>query len=94
MDTLQITTDNDLVTFETYADMFVDPDEAEENENYDSQLREFTVPREWAAEWVSSFYHESLDEFMSQYTWDDTDQMYNFALLENVLDGMRIIDRE
>ena len=42
----------DTVTYATYPDMFLDYDEMLENSNYDNELREFTVPTQWATAWI------------------------------------------
>lgn len=82
-----------MITLDTYPDMFLDNDCNVENENYDNELREFTVPLNWAVEWIKSECHQTLDEFMDEYTWDETIQMYDAAMHQNVLCASKIVER-
>jgi hypothetical protein len=80
------------VTYETYPDMFTDYEELIENENYDNEIREFTVPEAWATEWMLRECKMTPEEFNDWYTWDVTDQMYLDAINEKVLVSTEIID--
>lgn len=76
---------NSTITFETYSDMFTDYDEYIENENYDDEERVFTVPKDWAIIWIRENCEMSLEEFLDEYTSDDTNDMYCAAILDDVL---------
>lgn len=82
----------DTVTYATYPDMFLDYDEMLENSNYDNELREFTVPTQWATAWIRRECKMTPAEFNEWYTWDVTDQMYADAVREKVLISTEIID--
>lgn len=73
------------ITFETYSDMFKDYENGVENENYDHEVRLFDVPKVWAVDWIEQTYDMDLDTFMSEYTYDETIQMYEDAIAEGVL---------
>ena len=45
----------------------------------------FTVPREWAENWCKNNEWESLEEFDSEYIWDDSWLMYQSAMDDNVV---------
>lgn len=81
------------VTYDTYPDMFLDRDCTIENENYDNELRVFTVPEAWATEWIRHECKMTPAEFDDWYTWDVTYQMYADAIDEKVLISTEIIDR-
>ena len=83
----------EIAAFETYADMFSDYDRYVENENYDNELRQFVVPKGWAVDWVFIHYRMGFDDFMDEYTWDDTYEMYTSAVKGNVLISSQIIQR-
>ena len=76
----------DTITFDTYPDMFTDYENMIENENYDNELRLFTVPRDWATEWIRKHCDGiTLEEFEYVYDWDWSYQMYEDALTEGVI---------
>lgn len=81
------------VGFDTYPPLMSDYDHHIENDDYDNQYRWFTVPRKWAEEFVQEVFHMSLAEFEDTYTWDDTDWMYNQALLEFEVVSDEILQR-
>lgn len=82
---------NGTITLATYPDMFLDNDCKVENENYDNEFREFTVPLGWAVEWMKSKCNQTLNEFLDEYTWDETIQMYDDARHQNVLYSTEIL---
>lgn len=82
----------DTVTYATFPDMFLGYDEMLENANYDNELREFTVPTQWATAWIRRECKMTPAEFNEWYTWDVTDQMYADAVREKVLISTEIID--
>lgn len=83
--------EKETITLATYPDMFLDNDCKVENENYDNEFREFTVPLGWAVEWMQSECNQTLDEFLNEYTWDETIQMYDDARHQNVLCSTEIL---
>lgn len=82
---------NNLMTFETYPDMFTDYENNIENENYDYEMRVFSVPDEWLVRWFDLNGIKSLNAFESEYTWDDTWQMYCDAGIDGVLSNVHIL---
>ena len=82
---------HETITYGTYPDMFTDYENMIENEDYDIQMREITVPTAWAKEWVQEHCDMSLDEYENEYTWDDSIQMYEDAKAEGVLISTEII---
>lgn len=81
------------ITFETYPNMFVDEDCAEENLEYDREIRVFDVDKSWAIDWVFIHYRMGLDDFINEYTWDDTFQMYEDAKISGTLISETIEER-
>lgn len=63
----------ETIIFDTYPPLVID-DEGNENENYDYELRVFEVPKEWAVKWVEQ--EDTWENFMQEYTWDETYWMY------------------
>lgn len=84
-------TSHETITYGTYPDMFTDYENMVENEDYDVQMREITVPTAWAKEWVKDHCDMTLDEYENEYTWDDSIQMYEDAKAEGVLISTEII---
>lgn len=74
----------DEFVIETYPPMLSDYDNDVENENYDNEIRVFAVPRDWALKWILDF-GMTLEDWLDDYTWDDTFQMYSDAVSEEVL---------
>lgn len=83
----------ETVTFYTYPPMFKNYKTFQENENYDRELRSFTVPKKWASEWIFKTYKMWFDEFLNEYTWDDTYDMYESALDAGVASNIKIVER-
>ena len=77
------------ITFETYPPMFVDYNTYEENTDYDYTMRVFTVPYDWYIRWLKArtFIHGYPDDetFQNEYTWDDTLNMYDHAVYEDMI---------
>lgn len=71
-------------TIETYPPMFSDYDNYIENEDYDDTIRVFSVPKQWAVDWIKHSGY-TLDEFLQEYTWDETYEMYEDANSEAVI---------
>ena len=82
------------IEFDTYPDMMSDYENDIENENYDYELRVFTVPKEWAVSWIRNIWGMDFKEFMDTYTWDDTYQMYVSAKYAQVILEEHIISRD
>lgn len=73
------------IQFDTFPDMFTDYENLIENENYDNELIVFEVPRDWAINWIKTELGMSLEEFLNEYTWDDTLAMRYKADADGVL---------
>lgn len=61
-------------------------------ETDDQETRFFCVPISWAEDWLAAYDGRKLNQFLDEYTWDDTEQMYEDAkslglLLPNSLDA-------
>ena len=82
----------ETITFDTYSCMLTD--EYNENENYDEEIRLFTVQKDWATNWIAKNCEMTFEEFMNEYTWDDTDAMYTRALCDGVIIEERIEERD
>ena len=70
--------------------------EYRENEDYDTTLKEFEVPYDWAVDWIALWAVEtglSADSFMDEYTWDDTLEMYDDAYPDGKVITEKIIER-
>lgn len=80
----------ETVLYYTYPPIVTE--DGSENENYDSEVQEFTVPKEWAENWVNDEF-ENLEEFSQSYTWDDTLAMYYDAAKEGVIVSKQIVSR-
>lgn len=81
------------VTFETYAPMFIDYEDYIENENYDNEIRVFSVPKALAVDWIFIHYRMGYEDFLNEYTWDDTFNMFGDAIKDKVLVNCDIEDR-
>lgn len=79
------------IKLETYPQLVID-DNFNENEDYDTTLRLFAVPTQWLLDWLVND-NQTLDEFMAEYTWDDTYVIYAQAIEDGVLLDETIIDR-
>ena len=77
--------EKETYTYETYPPMFSDYENDIENENYDHELRMFTVPAYWAIKWMREEAEMTKAWFDCQYTWDDTFSMYEAACREGVI---------
>lgn len=77
----------DTVSFWTYPDYYdlADHGIEIENDNYDNELIVFEVPRDWAINWIKTELGMSLEEFLNEYTWDDTLAMRYKADADGVL---------
>ena len=71
--------------FTTYPPMFTDYDQGIENENYDNEIREFSVPKDWVEKYVSTEFTMTLPEFMEEWDWDASYQMFAAAVSAGVL---------
>ena len=49
------------------------------NPLYEHTIIEFEVPVEWVKKWLKEDGNLPFDEFMGEYTWDDTLRMYDHA---------------
>lgn len=76
---------NRTIFFDTYPDYFLDDEEEVENYNYDDELIVIEVPEDWAVNWIKAELGMSLEEFLNEYTWDDTLEMRYSANADGVL---------
>ena len=81
------------IKFETYPNYMIDYENDIENVNYDNEMIVFCVPVMWAERWVKLECNMELDEFLSVYTWDDTEAMFNSALIADVVLSEEIAER-
>lgn len=79
-----------MIAFETYPDYYIG---GQENPDYDSTLKEFDVDEGWAACWIDTNYRMSVEDFIAEYTWDDTLMMYDDAWIADALMEERIVER-
>ena len=77
--------EKETYTYETYPPMFSDYENDIENENYDNEMRMFTVPAYWGIKWMREEAEMTKAEFDTEYTWDDTFSMYEDACREGVI---------
>ena len=76
-------------TFYTYPPVF--NDDETENEDYDSQATVFTVRRDWYEDWCR-IVGENPEEFMKNYTYDDTIQMLDCAISDGALTYRNVVE--
>ncbi len=65
---------------ETYPNMFTDYENGIENEDYDTTIRVFSVPYQWALDFIKDNMGISINEFLEIYDWDDTFYIYDHAI--------------
>lgn len=82
-----------VLKIETYPDMMIDYEECIENPDYDSTIRVFKVSKSWAVEWIRERYGMTYDEFMEEYDWDMTWEMYSDACSDRVLISENVMSR-
>lgn len=80
-----ISKNEEVIEFTTYPDMFSDYEHNIENQNYDNELKVFGVPTAWAVNWIITEGEMTFDEFMNEYTWDNTLAMYDQAVVDDVM---------
>lgn len=83
-----------VLNIETYPDMMSDYENDIENPDYDSTIRVIKVPMSWAVKWIDETYEMTYDEFMEEYDWDMTYEMYESAVSDGVLIGETIVNRK
>lgn len=71
----------ETIVFVTYPPMTLD--DGSVNENYDDELREFEVPKEWVTRWLNG--DTTLEELMNTYTWDESYFLYQDAVADHVV---------
>ena len=84
----------DNIAFTTQPPAFSDYDKLIENENYDNEIREVSVPREWAEAFIAANFGMAFDEYLEEWDWDSSCQMYEAALSEGVIASDTISGRE
>ena len=75
---------NHLVVW-TYPNMYTDRKNGIENEDYDDEVKVFSVPLAWAEKWLREIFKDTVDDFMDEYTWDDSLYMYEAARTDGVI---------
>lgn len=71
----------ETITFGTYPPLTLD--DGSVNENYDDELREFEVPKEWVTRWLDGAI--TLEEFLDTYTWDESYFLYQDAIADHAV---------
>ena len=75
----------DMLAYDTYPDMMKDYENGIENENYDNEVRIFTVERDWGEKWIFDNFKQDVEDFNTEYTWDDTFAMYEASIKDGTL---------
>ena len=76
--------------FETYPPIMIDYERGIENPDYDNTIRIFEVPYDWAIDWIEGICEMTYEEYMDEYTYDDTFEMYTCAIDEGVVISEKI----
>lgn len=77
-----------IITLFTYPDY--------EDEHYDYVIREFSVPRMWLESIIEELTDgeiSTVQEFLDEYTWDDSLCVYEEAIKNKVLISDEIVPR-
>lgn len=77
----------ETITFGTYPPLTLD--DGGVNENYDDELREFEVPKEWVTRWLDGAI--TLEEFLDTYTWDESYFLYQDAVADHAVISDNVI---
>lgn len=80
----------ETIVLSTYPPMTLD--DGSENENYDNEIREFEVTKEWLTRWLDGT--PSLDEFLDTYSWDESYFLYQDAVADHVIISDGIVGRK
>lgn len=80
------------IVFLTYPPALKDYDKWIENDEYDNQLRAFEVPIWWASEFVFITWRMGLADFIDEYTWDDSYEMYLQAAADGIVISEKITE--
>lgn len=62
-------------------------------DEWESKLLLFTVPSTWLRNVLKEDDIESIDEFLDEYTWDDTEAIYDRALAEHAIVNEQLVER-
>lgn len=79
----------ETIVLSTYPPLTLD--DGSENENYDNEIREFEVPKEWLIRWLDG---TPLDEFLGTYIWDESYFLYQDAIADHAVISDVILGRE
>lgn len=79
----------ETIVLSTYPPMTLD--DGSENENYDNEIREFEVSKEWVTRWLDG---TPLDEFLGTYIWDESYFLYQDAVANQAVISDIILGRE
>lgn len=85
--------DAQTLCFDTYPDVFINYETHEENPDYDTTLKVFDVPADWAVKWIHENMGMDMIEFLNTYTWDDTLSMHDAAVTAGAILSERTADR-
>lgn len=66
------------MAFETYSPVYVGENAAEVHKNY---VLEFYVIADWAIRWIDRNYKMKPEDFIADYTFDDSAMMYDDAII-------------
>lgn len=78
----------ETIVLYTYPPMTLD--DGSENENYDNEIREFEVPKEWLIRWLDG---TTLDDFLDTYVWDESYFLYRDAVADHAVISDIILGR-
>lgn len=70
------------MVFKTYAPVYNDEIPVEVHENY---MLEFYVVADWAIRWIDRNYKMKPEDFVADYTVDDSAMMYDDAIIADTL---------
>lgn len=79
------------VIFYTYSEVFSDFEDYVENADYDSELIQFSVPVNWAVDYIFIHFRMGIEDFMNGYDFDDTLEMMECAEAEGIDVQQKII---
>ena len=78
------------ITFDTFTNTFFD--DGTENPNWDDELRLFTIPYGYFIQWLIDN-ETDFDEFVYEYTWDDTCELFYCADADDKVVKEEVIER-
>ena len=70
----------ETIVLSTYPPLTLD--DGSDNENYDNEVREFEVSKEWLIRWLDG---TPLEEFLGTYIWDESYFLYQDAIADHAV---------